>query len=75
MPQSDCTVSQPNWRDLEQIIDIREYGRLTNLSTDTIRRKIARGEGAMPIKLSPRRIGFRLKDVLAVASGKMEAAE
>lgn len=63
--QDHPPATGPNWRDLEQIVDIKEYARLKNLSVDTIRRKIARGEGAKPIRLSPRRIGFRLRDVLA----------
>jgi predicted DNA-binding transcriptional regulator AlpA len=58
-------TTQPTWRDLEQIIDIKEYARLKSVSVDTIRRKIARGEGAPAIRLSPRRIGFRLRDVIA----------
>jgi hypothetical protein len=57
--------TQPTWRDLEQIIDIKEYARLKSVSVDTIRRKIARSEGAPVIRLSPRRIGFRLRDVIA----------
>jgi predicted DNA-binding transcriptional regulator AlpA len=38
---------------------------LCGVSSDTLRRLAARGEGPRRIKLSPRRVGYRLADCLA----------
>jgi hypothetical protein len=50
---------------LEQLITEDEYARLKRCSRDTIRRQQERGDGAPKIRISPRRIGYRLRDVLA----------
>jgi hypothetical protein len=50
--------------DLRKIVDEREAARLRGISVDTLRRQSARGEGPARIQLSPRRVGYRLGDVL-----------
>jgi hypothetical protein len=55
----------PNQILLERILTEEEYAALDNVSVDTVRRRAARGEGAPRIQLSPKRHGYRLRDVLA----------
>lgn len=50
---------------LERILTEEEYAALDNVSVDTVRRRSARGEGARQIQLSPKRYGYRLRDILA----------
>ena len=50
---------------LERIVSEQEYAALDNVSIDTVRRRSARGEGARRIQLSPKRFGYRLRDILA----------
>ena len=57
-------ASGPNWRDLEQIISEKEYAEMENVSVDTVRRRAARGEGPKRLRLSPRRVGYRLGDII-----------
>jgi hypothetical protein len=59
--------------ELERILTEDEYAELDGVSADTVRRRSARGEGAPRLKLSPRRVGYRLRDILA-ARQKPEAA-
>jgi predicted DNA-binding transcriptional regulator AlpA len=48
----------------ERLISEPEAAALYGFSTDTLRRRTARGEGPRKIKISKRRIGYRLRDVL-----------
>jgi len=59
----------PGWRDLEKIVTEREYAELESVSVDTIRRRSARGEGAPRLRLSPRRVGYRLADIIRHREG------
>jgi predicted DNA-binding transcriptional regulator AlpA len=58
-------MSVPGWRDLEKIVSEKEAAELRGVSRDTLRRMAARGEGPKRIKLSPRRVGYKLREVLS----------
>jgi predicted DNA-binding transcriptional regulator AlpA len=49
---------------LERIISEADAAALSGLHLATFRRRIDRGEGPAKIRISPRRIGYRLRDVL-----------
>jgi hypothetical protein len=46
----------------ERIISLREAAEIAGVSTDTLRRS----HGHLVIRLSPRRVGIRLRDVLSI---------
>ena len=46
----------------ERIIGLREAAEIAGVSTDTLRRRY----GHLVIRLSPRRVGIRLRDVLSI---------
>jgi predicted DNA-binding transcriptional regulator AlpA len=48
----------------DRLITEAEACTLYGYSHDTLRRRDARGEGPPRIKVSPRRVGYRLRDVL-----------
>jgi predicted DNA-binding transcriptional regulator AlpA len=50
---------------LERLITETEAAALYGIHRDTLRRRSDRGEGPRRIKVSPRRVGYRLRDVLA----------
>jgi len=58
---------------LERILTEEEYAALDNVSVDTVRRRSARGEGARRIQLSPKRYGYRLRDIIAARQQNQEA--
>ena len=49
---------------LDRIISETEAAGLNGVSRDTFRRRIDRGEGPPKIRMSPRRVGYRLREVL-----------
>jgi predicted DNA-binding transcriptional regulator AlpA len=49
---------------LDRIISETEAAGLNGVSRDTFRRRTDRGEGPPKIRMSPWRIGYRLRDVL-----------
>jgi len=49
---------------LDRIISETEAAGLNGVSRDTFRRRIDRGDGPPKIRMSPRRVGYRLRDVL-----------
>lgn len=49
----------------ERVINTQQAAGLLNVSVATVRRQCARGDIPRPIKLSERRIGWRVKDLLA----------
>jgi predicted DNA-binding transcriptional regulator AlpA len=49
---------------LDRIISETEAAGLNGVSRDTFRRRTDRGEGPPKIRMSPRRVGYRLRDVL-----------
>jgi hypothetical protein len=50
-------------RELDRIVELPEASRLSSLSVDTIKRRHA----DKLIKLSPRRVGIRLRDALMLS--------
>jgi hypothetical protein len=48
--------------ELQRVITLREAAGIAGISLDTIRRRYPQ----IIIKLSPRRVGVRLRDVLAI---------
>jgi hypothetical protein len=63
---SDNTEDRaPSWLERERVISLTEAERLTTLSEDTLKRVHA----DKIIRLSPRRLGMKLRSVLAIASG------
>jgi hypothetical protein len=55
----------PDWVELERVLPINEACRITNLSRDGLQRH----HRDKIVRLSPRRVGMKLRDVLAIASG------
>ena len=48
----------------DRIVSEKEASEIRGVSPDTLRRAAARGEGPKRIKLSPRRVGYRLSELL-----------
>jgi predicted DNA-binding transcriptional regulator AlpA len=48
----------------DRIVSEKEACAIRNVSPDTLQRQAARGEGPERIKLSPRRVGYRLSSLL-----------
>ena len=57
-------ATSPAWAERRRIVTLKEAVRLSSLSEDTIRRR----HPNKIIKLSPRRCGMRLEDVLALTN-------
>jgi hypothetical protein len=57
---------RPDWVELERIVTLREASELTSLSLDSLHRH----HGDKIIKLTPRRDGMKLKDVLALKTNE-----
>jgi hypothetical protein len=59
-----CTLepqaTEPGWVELQRIVSMEEAARLSGMSIDTLKRRHAE----QIIKLSPRRLGMRLRDAL-----------
>ena len=64
----------PDDLQLERILTEQEYAAIDGVSVDTIRRRSARGEGARRIQLSPKRHGYRLRDILATREQNQEGS-
>jgi predicted DNA-binding transcriptional regulator AlpA len=50
---------------LDRILTETQYARMKNVSRDTIRREFRAGKGPPRVRLSDRRVGFRLRDIIA----------
>jgi len=48
----------------DRIVSEKEAAQIRGVSEYTLRRQAQRGEGPLRIKLSPRRVGYRLSDLL-----------
>ena len=59
-------AERPRWLELERVLTIAEAEELTGLSRDSLTRHHREKIG----ELSPRRIGMKLKDALAIARGE-----
>jgi hypothetical protein len=57
---------QPSWLELERVIPLVEVEDITNLSRDSLDRH----HRDKYVRLSPRRIGMKMRNVLAIANGK-----
>jgi hypothetical protein len=57
---------RPDWLELERIVLLDEAERITSLSSDTLKRRYP----SCIVKLSPRRVGMKLRHVLAISSGE-----
>ena len=55
--QNKSTVS-------DRIVSEKKAAEIRGVSPDTLRRAAARGEGPKRIQLSPRRVGYRLSELL-----------
>ena len=64
---TEDTLTLPPAIELQRIVSEKKAAELQNVSVDTIRRKAARGE-LQRIQISPRRIGYRLGDVLGISA-------
>ena len=53
-----------------RIISEHEAAAIYGVSPDTLQRRARRGEGPARLKLSPRRVGYRLGDILADIEAK-----
>jgi predicted DNA-binding transcriptional regulator AlpA len=58
----------------DRIISESEACVLLGVSADTLQRRSRRGEGPARLKLSPRRVGYRLADILSLI-GKAAGGE
>ena len=58
----------PSWVEMESAIGLPEAARITNLSAETLSRHYPE----YVVKLSPRRLGMKLRDALAIASGQVQ---
>jgi hypothetical protein len=56
--------------ELERIAPMREAVKITSLSQDTLERRY----NHLIRKISPRRKGIRVRDLLAIAAGRAEVA-
>ena len=68
MSDTTTTDHPPTWLELERVLPLTEAERLTGLSTDTLKRRYPE----LVVQLSPRRVGMKLKNALAITSGKPE---
>jgi hypothetical protein len=57
---------QPTWLELERVLPMPEVEQLTSLSEDSIKRH----HRDKLVYLSPRRLGMKLRNALAIASGE-----
>lgn len=67
MSDSAQTITAPSWLELESVKPLKpDVEKITSLSSDTLKRHYP----DRVVKLSPRREGMKLRDALAIASGK-----
>ena len=54
------TAAEPNWLELQRITSLQEASHLSGMSIDTLKRRYTE----KIIRLSPRRLGMRVRDAL-----------
>jgi hypothetical protein len=59
-------ADRPTWLELERVLELPEVKEITTLSIDSIKRH----HRDKVVNLSPRRLGMKLKDALAIARGE-----
>jgi hypothetical protein len=64
--KSPPAPDQLTWVDLQRILSLNEVEELTSLSHDSLKRHHA----DKIVSLSPRRVGMKLGDALAIANGE-----
>ncbi len=57
-------TDQSQLNQTDRIVSIAEAASIRGVSVDTLKRQLKRGEGPELLRVSARRIGFRLSDVL-----------
>jgi hypothetical protein len=58
-------AERPTWLELERILELPEVEEITSLSVDSIKRH----HRDKLVNLSPRRLGMKLRNALAIANG------
>jgi hypothetical protein len=64
MNNTEIKFERPTWLELERVVSIAEAEQITSLSRDALQRHYRE----KIVRLSPRRVGMRLRDVLAIAN-------
>lgn len=59
-------ADRPTWLELERILELPEVEEITSLSVDSIKRH----HRDKLVSLSPRRLGMKLRNALAIANGE-----
>ena len=59
-------AERPTWLELERILELPEVEEITSLSVDSIKRH----HRDKLVNLSPRRLGMKLRNALAIANGE-----
>jgi hypothetical protein len=57
---------QPTWLELERVLELPQVEEITSLSVDSIKRH----HRDKLVNLSPRRLGMKLRNALAIANGE-----
>jgi predicted DNA-binding transcriptional regulator AlpA len=68
------STGPPDALDAHRCISEPAAADLLGISIDTLRRLVARGEGPARLKISARRVVYRLRDVLAYVKAREAAA-
>lgn len=64
MPATPVVQTRHHWPSVDRIVSLPEAAHIAGVSPDTLRRCHRRNELTI-IKLSPRRVGVRLRDLYA----------
>jgi hypothetical protein len=59
-------ADRPTWLELERVLELPEVEEITSLSSDSIKRH----HRDKLVNLSPRRLGMKLRNALAIANGE-----
>lgn len=65
MSDIDVIDKPPVWLEREAVLPLVEVERITSLSADTLKRNYPE----LIVRLSPRRVGMKLKNALRIAAG------
>ena len=58
-------AERPTWLELERVLELPEVEEITSLSVDSIKRH----HRDKLVNLSPRRLGMKMRNALAIANG------
>jgi hypothetical protein len=59
-------ADRPTWLELERVLELPEVEEITSLSIDSIKRH----HRDKLVNLSPRRLGMKMRNALAIANGE-----